>query len=413
MGKIILFLTMFTTVLVAGVGFTSPPPCGYFSWSLITNFFQKNSPELPQFTMFGDSRARLVADAHYLTNFSNATKDGKSLIVPNQIRTIQNIGWAGATVSDDQQNLFEWISSYLSQTPGLYKEKTWWRRWDSCKSSGVSYVTHPKTVMNLGGNDMVNFEKYYAKKDGLLESLTSISNPMALLGAFGKSKSPIENELRWSWAFTSKEEIILNNMKSMAKRILNQSAHHQLLIVDIAPRGPGLFSGELRVENLDRVQRTNVYISRLNRKYYDRLVPELQSYHGQHRVHFLDVFNRFYANLYGEWGSFYYGTGLFYDGIHYGNEGNREFALMITAKMLRIGWFERDPNITDAMLDGISAGIPMDLSLVCDLKCWAIICKLTKVCKFTDLLKTYFQDQLDQQFWDDMDANPPPDNPTP
>lgn len=416
--KLIIVLFLLSTIFYAlGANVTTPPPCGLFSWNIPNEIPLGTANDLPQFTVFGDSRAKFVSEHGRLGNFADATKDGKKIIAGNQIKKIQNLGWAGATASDNQRDLFEWISGYLSQTPGKYKEMTWWRQWDRCKQSGVSYVTHPKTVMNLGGNDMVNFEKYYATRDGLLGPLTVILNPEALLGIFGKPASPFEKEMRWNWAFNSKEEIILRNMKNTASRILNQSAHHQLLLVDIAPRGPTIFGNDPLID-LGRIARLNVYISRLNRKYYDRLVPELQSYHGKYRVHFLDVFNRFYANLIGEWATFYYGgsqpsSPLPLDGVHYGNEGNREFALMITAKMLRIGWFQRDPNITDEMLDAISAGIPIDLSGVCDLKCWATICYLTKICKFTDFLKIYFQDQLDQQFWDDQEANPPPDNPTP
>lgn len=226
-----------------------------------------------------------------------------------------------------------------------------------------------------------------------------------MANAVGKGVSPLEKEFSWNWAFNSKEETILLNMKGMTQRVLNQSVYHQAIIVDVAPRGPTIINDNMR--DIGRIMRLNVYISRLNRKYYDRLIPDLQAVYGKNRIYFLDVFNRFYVNLIGEGAVFYYGftdgKPFPMDGIHYGDEGNREFALMITAKMLRIGWFQRDPNITDAMLDDISAGIPIDLSGVCDLKCWATICYLTKVCKFTDLLKMYFQDQLDQQFWKDQE----------
>jgi hypothetical protein len=415
MKKFIYFFIFFflTSVLVFSI--TEPPPCGPFSWNYLEEIRDGKPNQLPNFTITGDSRAKFVSEYGRIGNFANASKDGIPLILPNQIKSIQNLGWASATASDDTRDFFTVIQNYTSGSPGAHKEKTWWRKWDSCSSGGTRYVTHPKTVFNLGGNDMVNFEKFYSVRDGFLGSLTNLVNPSQLLG-LGLKKNPFDKEFRWNWAFQLKEEIILMNMKSMASRLLNQSRLHNLILVDIAPRGPAIIFGDKNI-SLERILRTNVYISRLNRKYYDRLVPELKSKFGD-RVHFLDVFNRFYANLVGERGSFYYVLNLEKndvagDGIHYGNDGNREFALIITAKMLRLGWFQRDPNITDEMLDSISNGVPIDLSGVCDLKCWATICYLTKFCKFQDLLKMYFETLLDQSFWEDLEKNPPTEEPPP
>lgn len=116
---LIFILLILNIGLQSGPGLTDPPPCGYFSWHLVNTFLGGGFGEIPDFTITGDSRARFVADIHNWETFKNPTLNGKALMLPNQIKTIQNLGWASATASDDQRDIFA-----ILQNQYKYKNST-------------------------------------------------------------------------------------------------------------------------------------------------------------------------------------------------------------------------------------------------------------------------------------------------
>lgn len=74
MKKCIVILLLISSITVATADFPIPP-CVFFSWSLINEWRGGSLTELPQLTLFGDSRAAFVGDIHYLGNFLGVTKE--------------------------------------------------------------------------------------------------------------------------------------------------------------------------------------------------------------------------------------------------------------------------------------------------------------------------------------------------
>ena len=348
---------------------------------------------IPNLTIMGDSRsfglARAensggvnISDGGYRpVSYANLS-DIEIFNNPSSINTM-NLGWFGAMATDDLPLSIFWFPfSYIYESdPG---RSNWNRRWDDCNS----YVTPDKVILQLGGNDMVNHYEKVSQFEAIYLFYNTLLNPLSLISSLVfDQESQLDKELFWFWQFEMKEHQVVDGMKTLANKVMSQSPAHQMLLVDVAP--PVILDIKNNPPGISvdwkKSVRLTVYVSRLNRKYYENLVPYLQNEHGYARIHFMDMFNAYLRNITSEGAGYYFNP--LGDGIHFTPEGTKAWGRMLAAKMGLIGWFPINQKILDnpdsmAILEDISNDVPVDLSGIlggCDLTCWLLICS-TGVC---------------------------------
>ncbi len=387
---------------------TPPPFCG-IGWG--------TSPanQIPDVSLVGDSRSFLLALAEMNGDssispqsidenrsnrllrkaISDASIYGSGVNMIKILKspvTLHNLGWAGATATDKE--IFLGLQNFI---PGFQVAgsgaKNWNRRWDLCRGIYANpYITSPKMILHLGGNDMKDFYQYMKQVEVLYEIIRAISNPVSFLANLFTGRREKENELFWYWQFEAKEDGIVEGMKAYSSKLMEQNGNHapalnQILLVDVAP----LIYQENLGLNVDfkSTLRFNIYLSRLNTKYYNNLFPYLKQKYGEDKIHFLDMFNHFLSNIVG--GATYYIPG---DGVHFLSGDNRSFAIvsslgneqfgkMLAAKMALIGWFPNNSLLTREQLEGLTNGVPLDLTNVigqCDDMCKVALCFFFGLC---------------------------------
>lgn len=315
----------------------------------------------PKIAILGDSRAGFLALGEiggkgWISHASITAGGTVYHVIPDeQVDSVWNFGWFGKTSAD------------------------WNQAMDTCRSGGRAVHTTPKMVINLGGNDM---KSYYHELETLEAEYwlwTAITNPEKVLEhlyhqALGEPDHLVENF--WYWMYELKEDEIVSNMDSLVYKLMNQNrngydALNEAVIVDVAPvLGTGV--GDIAIINdFHKFVRINVYISRLNVKYYRRLIPSLREEHGATRIGFLDLNNVFLGNIIGGGLSYYWYPApneFPGDGIHFSSAGNQQFGLMLASLMALpkeaggMGWFSKNPQLENQILFGLANNVPIDLS---------------------------------------------------
>jgi len=373
----------------------APPPCGTgWGWSYMDR--------LPSLAVMGDSRSlqlaaaeqlgspdenvnlyKVISYAHLVDGTTIFSKSDNTKAV-DYINTM-NLGWFGATVTDDWKfPRLPWDNSVGRQNYNRY--------WDHCNG----YILPDKLVLNLSGNDMVNHYQFVANFERYYLFFKYLTNPIALLQTLSSEKqSLLEKELFWLWMYDLKEEEILWRMKEFTNKMYAKNPHQNFIILDIAP---GFFihwfPDKAPYIEWENSLRLNVHLSRLNRKIFNRLVPDMNSTHGP-RVHSLDVFNSFLKNLTDTRNltngkSYYVDEKGFGDGIHFTLTGVKAMGKIVAAKMALAGWFPinsviaNDPNAM-GILNDLANDIPVDLTPAvdsdsCDTVCLALWCLYLGIC---------------------------------
>lgn len=357
--------------------------------------------------LVGDSRAFLLgmADSDNGRVLRKSQLDGQD-IFKSGIGSVQNIGWAGASATDPVSPLSVFLSGYFFFTVGALfpanvevsdgQASNWNRQWTEC---ATPYLPADKVVLNLGGNDMLDFYRVMEAQEQNYLILSALSNPVEYLTTliFSPSKLEKKKEFFWYWQFEVKEDSTIRGQKAFAEKLLNGGS--EVILVDVAPAYASKGGDFLDFHGLIRL---TTYLSRLNVKMYGQLYPQLVSKYGN-RVGFVDLFMPFLKNMLYDYGSYYTGqTGLgLSDGIHFGPEGNKRSGQILAAKMALakeaggMGWFPKYVNpstgvpIADSDLQKITDSVPVDLSYLvglpptggnCDALCWYFLCFLAGIC---------------------------------
>ena len=318
-------------------------------------------PFLSEIGAFGDSRAfHLSGYVNFIRDASiNVSGVPKPILSqsPIQVNSIEKRAWFGSKTVD-------WIQKFIE-----------------CHNRGTApFVVHPKTIISLGGNDLLDFYKYRDKYEedynqGALANFTLlylqamlgqqngevINDELNALFKIGEqiskflgfqnshqntSLNPLDfgTDFLSYWDHVSETETDdqIYNMEIVLYYIMNQSSSHRIILNTIAPvqKNVYIYIGT-KAGRVDDIPMLHKLFIKMNYKIKKKVFVDMHQDYGD-RVVLLDMFPAFYVNsLYDRNPSFYT------DGIHFTGEGLQRWGIYIALKSIFFNWFSpgSDPSL--------------------------------------------------------------------
>lgn len=423
-------------------GIGQAPSCADYPFGRnITVTGHSRAYEVAVFTLPADYGSA-IGDARLRDDATDATN--VKIFAPGAVTGVQNLAWPGAQATDSAPA--HWVmgliisifDSYLPKdnfwsvvvhlpeflrNPMVHLFATnsfgvgdilfnaasgnnWQRGIARCYTNGSPYQGSDNIVLNVGGNDLLNF--YMRKHTYQAEYLfvRYVLNPKGWLKLiFDRGAVDRELEIFWMWSMHLNNFRIALAVESIGNYHLSDfhgpgwdhvGRYSKLLLVEEAPSLASwvvnLFPVPGGGASDDPPWRIILYFADLDFLLSTYTYPALVARHGPLRVAYLPTYFTFLGNLarYSvlQSESFYVA-----DFTHFSITGVKQYGRMVAAKMVDLAWLPRNPALNNVDLSPIYAAAPVDTSPIgnggntnppppggCDLFCLIVLCYFFHIC---------------------------------
>jgi lysophospholipase L1-like esterase len=321
------------------------------------------SPYNTQITIVGDSRSEIIATAPTSETILNARIGNTQIIDRSHLNAIQNLGWSGSKVKPK----FHILPQFM---PGVDTNNWIWRINECAYGDGTPYRNTDKTILQVGGNDILDFYGQLENVEAIYLLWEAIKNPYEALYNYLTGKTSAKVELFWFWQMEAEGNRVSNGTEAVADYFLSNlplfGEPNKLLLISVAPafNSDVWYYGKTPF-TWKKAYRLTTYFGRLQIKYATEVYPRLFKKYGI-AVQFMDMFYPYLHNVLYDHATYYIDGVNFPDGIHFSVEGNKKFGEMLVTKMVSLGWFPINPdlaNIVPANLDPKFQSVNMQINM--------------------------------------------------